>query len=772
MDLQDTQDTQIGDSEAAKTQFDHENPTISYFPAIEYPEFIQKRDHKDVVKDIKAWLHEKRHGFGVSIHKTRKEKKIVDTPFPEITTVYLRCACGRSYEDKSKPREDGGRSSSSRMKGCMWRAAITRTLNDNNEYGWQFCVVNSAHNHQPAGVFGLPQYRQLDDSAESILADGVRYGTAPSIVYTRLIELHYYCTNRDVINAMRRLQRTELGGKTKLEALFGELQKDFRDEVPDPAFPHGEDTTPIKYFVRVKTDSENRLQTLFFAHPYSIEMVKEHPDVLMLDCTYKTNKFNMPFLHVVGVNSMTKTFSVAFCFLPNEQEASYDFAIDALDELFHTIDRSPQCFITDQETALKNSLGNYFLDVPQRLCLWHLINNLECQVLQIWGSNRASHGKEKENAAKKEQFMGRFSDIVQAEDEELFSKLYSKLKDDYALFPAHLQYIEDQIMPTKGEWAEYICQYFPCFGQRTTSRLEAAHSHLKQALVNRTGHIYDIVLDIHRLIRRSRNSLKAYTDQAETRVNTAFKIHHFQRLHSRITSPALTLLKQQIELAKDPKYQLGSCSGAFSSQYNLPCKHWLYVLLQKDPEFVIDPSQIGQHWWFYPTRRANDHSKYPLEPLTVKGKGRPKGAKGKGKALVETEEFKIDGRDLILVEYTRASNSTPSSSSQAKATPKIVVKGPKLALEKAPEWLTSIIDEQRQATEALQAEFTDLRRGLRLAAGPNDDYNPHLTDRDPSDDEDGLIQLPRPSQKRPRYCRDPPGPPQPSKLPWKPPSGR
>lgn len=89
-------------------------------------------------------------------------------------------------------------------------------------------------------------------------------------------------------------------------------------------------------------------------------MLKDNPDVLMLDCTYKTNKFNMPFLHIVGVNNMNKTFDVAFAFLPNEEEPVYDFAISCLQELFTVLDRSPRCFVIDHEVALKNALEKYF----------------------------------------------------------------------------------------------------------------------------------------------------------------------------------------------------------------------------------------------------------------------------------------------------------------------------------------------------------------------------------------------------------------------------
>src|SRR5690348_12154262 len=113
----------------------------------------------------------------------------------------------------------------------------------------------------------------------------------------------------------------------------------------------------------MREDLDGRLATLFFSYLYSIEMLKEHPNVVLLDCTYKINKFNMPFLYIVSVNSIEKTFNITFSFLLNKLEKIYKFAIKSLCNLFTKVDRTPRYFITDNNTALKNVLKRYFLDV-------------------------------------------------------------------------------------------------------------------------------------------------------------------------------------------------------------------------------------------------------------------------------------------------------------------------------------------------------------------------------------------------------------------------
>jgi hypothetical protein len=93
-------------------------------------------------------------------------------------------------------------------------------------------------------------------------------------------------------------------------------------------------------------------------------MLKEHPNVVMLDCTYKTNKFNMPFLYIVGVTSIDLTYNIAFCLLLNKKKDTYNFAVLCLKALFEQVGVSPRIFITNYEVALKSRLKEHYLEVP------------------------------------------------------------------------------------------------------------------------------------------------------------------------------------------------------------------------------------------------------------------------------------------------------------------------------------------------------------------------------------------------------------------------
>ncbi|KAI5650381.1 hypothetical protein M9H77_36386 [Catharanthus roseus] len=70
-------------------------------------------------------------------------------------------------------------------------------------------------------------------------------------------------------------------------------------------------------FYRNGEDS-NVLSDIVVAHPTSIAMLRTWPYVLIMDTTYKTNKYNMPLLEFVGMTPTGKNFKVATAFMCNE----------------------------------------------------------------------------------------------------------------------------------------------------------------------------------------------------------------------------------------------------------------------------------------------------------------------------------------------------------------------------------------------------------------------------------------------------------------------
>ena len=58
-------------------------------------------------------------------------------------------------------------------------------------------------------------------------------------------------------------------------------------------------TSGIKHNI-LKDPNTNRLTGLFIACPESIQYLQSHYDVLLIDNTYSTNRFNMPLMDIIG----------------------------------------------------------------------------------------------------------------------------------------------------------------------------------------------------------------------------------------------------------------------------------------------------------------------------------------------------------------------------------------------------------------------------------------------------------------------------------------
>jgi hypothetical protein len=56
-------------------------------------------------------------------------------------------------------------------------------------------------------------------------------------------------------------------------------------------------------------------------------------DVLLLDCTYKTSRFNIPLLNICAITSNNMVIQVGLAFLSGEKESDYNWAIDYLRDI-------------------------------------------------------------------------------------------------------------------------------------------------------------------------------------------------------------------------------------------------------------------------------------------------------------------------------------------------------------------------------------------------------------------------------------------------------
>jgi hypothetical protein len=115
------------------------------------------------------------------------------------------------------------------------------------------------------------------------------------------------------------------------------------------------------FWNRMQVDSEGRVIAVLFAHPESLTYLQAYPDLLLLDCIYKTNRYGMPLLDIIGIDACQRSFCIAFAFLSGEEEQDYQWALERLKSLYEVCNTSfPSVIITDCALACINAVAICF----------------------------------------------------------------------------------------------------------------------------------------------------------------------------------------------------------------------------------------------------------------------------------------------------------------------------------------------------------------------------------------------------------------------------
>ena len=81
-----------------------------------------------------------------------------------------------------------------------------------------------------------------------------------------------------------------------------------------------------------------------------------------MDCTYKTNRFHLPLLDIVGSTGLNTTFYAGYVFLAEESEQDYYWALNELKVIMQkkTINLS-KVIVIDRDLTLINAIEVAFL---------------------------------------------------------------------------------------------------------------------------------------------------------------------------------------------------------------------------------------------------------------------------------------------------------------------------------------------------------------------------------------------------------------------------
>ena len=508
----------------------------------------------------------------------------------EIYRVTL--VCNRSTTYKARPEEDQRQRNTS-TGGCACPFKINITKFQDTDY-WQGFIVHAEHNHDKARkATGHAVHRRADMTEEmlTLIENASAALQTPKQIWINIRKMYRRSgiTLQDVYNAKKKIRLRKLGRYTPTQAILRALKRE-------------------SWFVRFELDQKTkRVKRLFFVNKNIAEVLSKNPEVLIMDCTYKTNKYRMPLFVVMGATSLGTSFYIALAFIDGEEEPDFDWIIVQIKELYRELGlKDPIVLVTDRDLALMNVIAIHYPAAENVLCIWHINRNVlkNCHI----NRNVLKNCKpEFETQEEWNEFLTAWHAVVYATTPAEYEEAWQSLKTEYE--NEH----EDEVEYLQAAWLdehkEHFCKAWTNeithFNTLTTSRVEGGHRVLKSVLKFSTGDLMTVVDRLETLLEGQYDDYTTKLEQAK--MSTAFNLPRelMSDLLGKVSPYALQKIRKQWKKVRranlDPESEafeeLGPCTRSFATTMGLPCAHMIEACM-KTPEARLSLDDVHPHWRF------------------------------------------------------------------------------------------------------------------------------------------------------------------------------
>lgn len=573
-------------------------------PEASYP------DLDTAIKTAQDWA--RNHGYALVKFKHKKTNHN-DKDLQEIRKLWMTC----DKSGKPKLLEGVKRKTSSRKTDCPFKIVITRRPLPSRD--WDIAIDDGQHNHPPSGSASAhPVHRKRTEEELDIIKSlsQSHIGAKHILLTLKGRDSDTAVTIQDIYNERGKLKAEEVGELTVCEALWKQV-------------------FGSSYWAAVRDNSDDgHLNRLFFAHSTGIKLAQNYPSVLLIDCTYRTNRYNMPLIHFAGVSPIGEGFSIGFAFIAQETEFFYRWALQQFKEFvlgdpaaaaiqddlvfdpFESIVMvQPDVVVTDCEDALTNALRHEYPRVDRLLCRWHIEKNVLTAVQKVWRVTKVSDQEKATNEAKIEEFMAHWKAVVYSETEEEFDSRYNQLKSNYSSQPGLIEYLDREKYPRRMYFAQPWVKMTTHYGNTVTSKVEKRHDIMKRFIGTSKYDLLEVVKMIEDCFTIQYSELKTKIAAQRDRTPRDVDARRFPWLedgiNTEIVPRAVRLLFGQYTLYKEglQNDQNTTCTGSFKTSMGIPCRHTIQERLTIAGGLKINATDFADFWRFIP-RRAHWENRF------------------------------------------------------------------------------------------------------------------------------------------------------------------
>ncbi|KAJ1256379.1 hypothetical protein BS78_05G166900 [Paspalum vaginatum] len=129
-----------------------------------------------------------------------------------------------------------------------------------------------------------------------------------------------------------------------------------------------------EFFFKYLIDRDGHLQGLFWCDSQSRLDYEAFGDVVIFDSTYRTNRYNLPFVPFVGLNHHRSTIIFGCGIISHETSEAYEWMLRTFSDAM--AQKHPISVVTDGDLAMQRAIRVVWSNSNHRLCVWHIEQNI------------------------------------------------------------------------------------------------------------------------------------------------------------------------------------------------------------------------------------------------------------------------------------------------------------------------------------------------------------------------------------------------------------
>ncbi|MBW0509154.1 hypothetical protein O181_048869 [Austropuccinia psidii MF-1] len=242
--------------------------------------------------------------FWEQVHNVAREKGYsVSTSRSNMTHNPIEIGCDRSGTPNS--HTNSSKTVNSRKLDCPFRLYDRKYAKSTT---WTLKVKNPEHKHEATEtIMAHPALRKFNEPETCQIAQMNKSLLVPRQIQAQLCgqrESDRPVILQETYNQVKEIKKYKLKCRKVTDALIETLKEE-------------------TFVWSAARDTARHITSLFFTHPLAIKLLHGFPHVIIMDCTYKANKYKIPLSTLLDSAQKIRPFLGIFFLIKDESEPSY-----------------------------------------------------------------------------------------------------------------------------------------------------------------------------------------------------------------------------------------------------------------------------------------------------------------------------------------------------------------------------------------------------------------------------------------------------------------